>query len=67
MNLDFMKELEGSNKPKEILEKIVEWKRRKFYSEIVLLEQVYIRDDSKKIREILGEWFEVLWYKRFWI
>jgi translation elongation factor EF-Ts len=24
MNLDFMKELEGSNKPKEILEKIVE-------------------------------------------
>jgi elongation factor Ts len=67
MNIDLMRELEESNKPKEILEKIVEWKKKKYYSEIVLLEQTYIRDDSKKIKEILGKEFEVVWYKRFWI
>lgn len=67
MNIDFMKELEGSNKPKDILEKIVEWKRKKYYSEIVLLEQTYIRDDSKKIKEILWNDFEIIWYNRFWV
>ena len=44
-----------SGKPEKILDKIVEGKIEKFYSEIVLLEQPFIKDDSVKIEELLKE------------
>ena len=43
------------NKPPEIMEKIVEGKMRKFYEEHVLLEQVFVKDDKKKIKDMLNE------------
>ena len=43
------------NKPPEIMEKIVEGKMRKFYEEHVLLEQVFVKDDKKKIKNLLNE------------
>ena len=46
-------ELEG--KPESIKEKILEGKLAKFYEEIVLSEQAYIKDDSKKIKDIINE------------
>lgn len=43
-----------SGKPPEIAEKIVAGKMRKFLAERALLEQDYVRDDKKKVRQILG-------------
>lgn len=44
----------ASGKPKEIAEKMVEGGMRKFYEEIALVEQPFIRDPSKKIKELVG-------------
>jgi elongation factor Ts len=44
-----------SGKPPEIAEKIVAGKMRKFLAERALLEQNYVRDEKKKVRQILGE------------
>lgn len=44
----------SSGKPKEIVEKMIEGRIRKFYDEVVLLEQVFVLDESKrKISEVL--------------
>ena len=44
-----------SGKPEHIIEKIAEGKLEKFYSESVLLEQAYIRDPDKSIKDYLTE------------
>ena len=44
-----------SGKPEKVLDKIVEGKLEKFYSEVVLLEQKFIKDDSVTIEELLKE------------
>ncbi len=44
-----------SGKPEKILDKIVEGKVEKFYSEIVLFEQPFIKDDKVTIEELLRE------------
>ncbi len=44
-----------SGKPEKIVEKIVDGKMEKFYKEICLLEQPYIRDDNKTIQDLLNE------------
>jgi elongation factor Ts len=41
-------------KPENMVDKIVEGKMGKYYSEVCLLEQEYIKDDKKKIKDILG-------------
>lgn len=43
-----------SGKPKEIAEKMVEGGMRKFYEEIALLEQPFVMDQTKKVKEIVG-------------
>ena len=43
-----------SGKPKEIAEKIVEGGMRKFYEEVALVEQPFIRDETKKIKDLVG-------------
>lgn len=43
-----------SGKPKEIAEKMVEGAMRKFYEERALLEQPFIRDETKKIKDLVG-------------
>lgn len=43
-----------SGKPKEIAEKIVEGGMRKFFEEIALLEQAFIKDESKKVKDVVG-------------
>jgi elongation factor Ts len=42
-------------KPDHIVEKIIEGKLGKFYEEKCLLDQPYIRDDSKKVEDLLNE------------
>lgn len=43
-----------SGKPKEIAEKIVEGGMRKFFEEVALLEQPFVKDESKKVKDIVG-------------
>jgi len=47
-------------KPVEIIEKIVAGKIDKFASEIVLLEQLFVKDDTKTIQDLLHEATQVL-------
>ncbi|HET7226289.1 MAG TPA: translation elongation factor Ts [Candidatus Eisenbacteria bacterium] len=51
----FAAQLEGQGKPAAIVEKIVTGKLDKFYAEICLLEQAFIRDDSKTVGELVKE------------
>lgn len=45
----------ASGKPEEIIAKMVEGRLRKFYEEVVLLEQVYVIDTDKKIAKVIDE------------
>ena len=51
----YREELKTQGKPEEVVEKILEGKLNKWYSEIVLMEQVFIKDDSKTIEDVLKE------------
>ena len=46
-------QLKDSKKPAEIVEKIVTGKLAKFYEEVCLLEQPYIRDDKMKVKDLI--------------
>lgn len=50
---EYRKEMAASGKPANIIEQIVEGKLKKTLGENVLLEQEYIRDGSKKVKDIL--------------
>ncbi len=56
-------------KPAEMIEKIVEGKMGRFYSEICLLEQPFIKDEDKTIEQLLtektGETGEKITVRRF--
>ncbi|MDZ4670616.1 MAG: translation elongation factor Ts [Phototrophicales bacterium] len=43
----------NATKPADILEKIVQGRMDKFYSDIVLMEQPFLKDDSKTIAQLL--------------
>ena len=48
-------QLEGSGKPANIIEKIVEGKVAKFYSEVCLLEQPFIKDDQMTVQDLVTQ------------
>jgi len=50
----YKEQLLKEGKPEAMIEKIVDGKLVKFYSEVCLTEQEYIKDDKKKIKDILG-------------
>lgn len=65
-------EMEGAGKPAEVVAKIVEGKLNKWYSEIVLMEQPFIKDEDQTIEEFvkekiasLGENMQVRRFTRF--
>jgi elongation factor Ts len=47
-------QLKDSNKPPEIVEKIVEGKLGKFFSEVCLLNQPYIKDDKMTVEQLVA-------------
>lgn len=47
--------LKKEGKPENILDKIVEGQLAKFYEEVCLLEQAYVRDEKKKIKDLISE------------
>ena len=56
----FKKQAMAEGKPEHIAEKIVQGRLKKYYKEVCLLEQPYIRDDKLTIRDLLGEAVAVL-------
>ena len=51
----YQAQLSESGKPEAVQKKIIEGKLNKFYQDNCLLEQEYIRDNDKKIKELLVE------------
>jgi elongation factor Ts len=49
----YKKDLEG--KPENIQEKILENKLVKFYEEVVLLEQKFVKDETKKVKDLIND------------
>ncbi|MGB4058329.1 MAG: translation elongation factor Ts [Alphaproteobacteria bacterium] len=49
----FRDQAKASGKPADIIEKMVEGRLRKFYEEVVLLEQVFVIDGETKISKVL--------------
>jgi elongation factor Ts len=61
-----------SKKPEKVIEKIVEGKLEKYYSEVCLLEQTYIKDGDLTVKEVLdaligkiGENIQIRRFARF--
>jgi len=70
----YREQMKSSGKPENVVEKIVEGKLTKYYSEVCLLEQEYIKDSSVKIKDLIkqkiaafGENIEVGRFSRFQI
>jgi elongation factor Ts len=51
----YMAQAKESGKPENILEKMVDGKMRKFYEEVVLMQQKYVKDPDKTIQDYLNE------------
>lgn len=47
-------QMQDTKKPPEIMEKIVHGKLSKYFEEICLLDQPYIRDDKMKVRQLIA-------------
>lgn len=60
----FMEELKNSGKPEDIIWKIAEWKMRKIREEEVLLEQVSIVDNTKKVKDLVPKTMTIVEFIR---
>ena len=65
----YREQLQQEGKPAEMIEKIVEGKLNKYYSEVCLLDQAFIKDEEKTIAQLLitktGEIGEKITIRRF--
>jgi elongation factor Ts len=52
---DVRAEMQGSGKPENIIERIVEGKMKKFYEETCLMEQPFIKDTALTVSELVQE------------
>ncbi len=48
-------EMAGQAKPQDIMEKIVDGKLNKYFSDVCLLEQAFVKDEDKTIEEVVKE------------
>jgi elongation factor Ts len=46
---------QGEGKPEKAIEKITEGRLEKFFAEVCLLDQLFVRDQKKTIKDLLGE------------
>ncbi len=51
----FTEQAKASGKPENIIEKMVEGRIKKYYNEVVLVEQPFVMDPDKKVADILGD------------
>ncbi|MDD5425893.1 MAG: translation elongation factor Ts [candidate division Zixibacteria bacterium] len=65
----YRKQAENEGKPAKIIDKIVDGKIEKYYAEIVLMEQPFVKDNDKTIgdyvKEMIGSLGENIVIKRF--
>lgn len=61
---EFTAELKAAGKPEAMIAQIVDGKVKKALAENILLEQEYIRDAAKKIKDIIPAGFTVLGFRR---
>ncbi|MEI7512862.1 MAG: translation elongation factor Ts [Candidatus Uhrbacteria bacterium] len=68
---EFLAEMEGDKKPEEIKAKILEGKLNKWYSDVCLTKQTFIKDEEKTIEQLIaglsgtiGEKIEVTRFSR---
>ena len=54
----YIEQLKSSNKPNDIIEKIVDGKIKKFYQEVCLLEQTFVMDNKIKVNECISKFNE---------
>jgi elongation factor Ts len=47
--------LKEEGKPEELLDRIAEGQLQKYYEEVCLLEQPFVRDEKKKVKDIIDE------------
>ena len=51
---EFLAELASDNKPEDIKQKIVEGKLNKWYSETCLMKQSFIKDEEKRVEDLIN-------------
>lgn len=51
----YREQLEKEGKPENIIDKILDGKINKYFEEVCLVKQEYIKDDKKRVEDILGE------------
>ncbi|WP_027369515.1 translation elongation factor Ts [Desulfovermiculus halophilus] len=56
----YAKQARADGKPEHVVEKIVEGRVNKYYKEVCLLEQPYIKDDSIAVKDLINELVAVL-------
>lgn len=56
----YKKQTEGSGKPANVIEKIVEGRYKKFCEEVCLLSQSYVKEPDKKIQDYIKENISVI-------
>jgi elongation factor Ts len=52
---EYRSRAEAEGKPADIVDRIVNGRLEKYYEEVCLLEQPYVRDDSKKVKDLILE------------
>lgn len=52
----YLEQMKDSGKPQNILEQILEGKLKKYKEEVSLLSQPWIKDDSKKVKDLIEEY-----------
>jgi len=50
----YKEQLLKEGKPEDMIEKIMTGKVQKYYTEVCLLKQVYVKDDKQTIEQLLG-------------
>ncbi|MDR2417072.1 MAG: translation elongation factor Ts [Holosporales bacterium] len=50
-----MEQTRSSGKPEDIVTKMVEGRLRKFYEDVVLLEQPFVMDNNRKVKQVIAE------------
>lgn len=51
----YREQLKDSGKPDHVVEKIIEGRLQKFFEDSCLMEQKYIMDDSKRVKDVITE------------
>lgn len=68
----YANQMKDQNKPANILEKIIDGKVQKFFSEVCLVDQVFVKDSALSVKKLmdqvgkaLGDTFEIRRYVRY--